>query len=126
MAKKAATRDFCVGYELGFDPSSSKSEELAGDNEAREKQATEIKEGIVAICREAGGRVIREDRHEQTYFENEGEEDEGEEIEEFEAKPSTDRCVGCHSAQTVDWSKAPVNNCFDCHKGHTLKFHNAE
>jgi len=48
----------------------------------------------------------------------------GDGIEEFEARPTTDRCISCHSAQEVDWSKTPANNCFDCHKGHTLKFHN--
>lgn len=43
--------------------------------------------------------------------------------EEFYTKPGTERCVSCHSPQDVDFSKVAVNNCFDCHKGHTLKFH---
>ena len=44
--------------------------------------------------------------------------------EEFYAKPTADRCVSCHDSKDVHWEKSPVNNCFDCHKGHTLKFHN--
>jgi len=47
----------------------------------------------------------------------------GDGIEEFDAKPTADRCISCHDSQNVDWEKTPVNNCFDCHKGHTLKFH---
>jgi hypothetical protein len=43
--------------------------------------------------------------------------------EEFYAKPGTERCISCHSDQDVDFSKVAVNNCFDCHQGHTLKFH---
>ncbi len=43
--------------------------------------------------------------------------------EEFYPQPGTERCIGCHSPQEVDFSKLPVKNCFDCHKGHTLKFH---
>ncbi len=43
--------------------------------------------------------------------------------EEFHVKPGTERCVGCHSPQEVDFSQIAVDNCFDCHKGHTLKFH---
>lgn len=43
--------------------------------------------------------------------------------EEFAAKPGSERCVGCHSPQEVDFSKLAVDNCFDCHQGHSLKFH---
>ena len=44
--------------------------------------------------------------------------------EEFYPKPGSDRCISCHSDQEVDFSKTPLNNCFDCHQGHTLKYHN--
>lgn len=47
----------------------------------------------------------------------------GDGVEEFQSKPATDSCIGCHSAQEVDFTKTSVKNCFDCHKGHTLKFH---
>ncbi|NIX57620.1 MAG: cytochrome C [candidate division Zixibacteria bacterium] len=43
--------------------------------------------------------------------------------EEFYPSPGSERCVGCHSPQEVDFAKVPVGNCYDCHKGHTLKFH---
>jgi len=43
--------------------------------------------------------------------------------EEFYPHPGSERCIGCHSPQEVDFSQLPVKNCFDCHKGHTLKFH---
>lgn len=44
--------------------------------------------------------------------------------EEFYPKPETERCISCHSDQEVSNSTVAVNNCFDCHQGHTLKFHN--
>ena len=47
----------------------------------------------------------------------------GDGVEEFHAKPGTEKCISCHSGQEVNFSKTPVNNCFDCHTGHTLKFH---
>lgn len=43
--------------------------------------------------------------------------------EEFSPKPGSGTCVGCHSPQDTDFSKLSVKNCFDCHDGHTLKFH---
>jgi len=43
---------------------------------------------------------------------------------EFSPKPTSDRCVGCHSRYEVDFSKLAVKSCFSCHHGHTLKFHN--
>jgi len=42
---------------------------------------------------------------------------------EFYKKPGTDRCVSCHSGLPTDYSKTVARNCFDCHNGHTLKFH---
>lgn len=42
---------------------------------------------------------------------------------EFYPSPGTEQCIGCHSAQDVDFEKLPLKNCYDCHKGHTLKFH---
>ncbi|GAB4377335.1 MAG: hypothetical protein Kow0042_24900 [Calditrichia bacterium] len=47
----------------------------------------------------------------------------GDGVEEFYPSPQTERCIACHSPQEVDFSALPVKNCFDCHKGHTLKFH---
>ena len=47
----------------------------------------------------------------------------GDGVESFEPKPSTEKCIGCHSGQQVDPQKAPGMTCFDCHNGHTLKFH---
>ena len=43
--------------------------------------------------------------------------------EEFYPRPGSERCISCHSDQEVDFSKTSLNNCFDCHQGHTLKFH---
>ena len=45
---------------------------------------------------------------------------------EFYPRPGSERCVGCHSPQEVDFTKLKVENCFDCHQGHTLKFHHEE
>ena len=42
---------------------------------------------------------------------------------EFESSPSTERCISCHSDQEVDFTKVKLQNCFDCHQGHSLKFH---
>jgi hypothetical protein len=50
----------------------------------------------------------------------------GDGIEEFSAKPASDHCISCHSDQEVDFSQAQWNSCFDCHQGHTLKFHSNE
>jgi hypothetical protein len=44
--------------------------------------------------------------------------------EQFSAKGNDDSCLGCHSSQEVDFNKSKVKSCFDCHEGHTLKFHN--
>ncbi len=46
--------------------------------------------------------------------------------EEFHVKPGSERCVSCHSDQEVDFSKTKLSNCFDCHQGHSLKFHQAQ
>ncbi len=46
--------------------------------------------------------------------------------EDFSARPGSERCIACHSGQDVDFSKTAVKNCFDCHKGHTLKFHTGD
>lgn len=43
--------------------------------------------------------------------------------QEFYVKPGADRCISCHGDYAVDFSKTKFNNCFDCHQGHTLKFH---
>jgi hypothetical protein len=50
----------------------------------------------------------------------------GDGIEEFYVEPGSDGCISCHSDQEVDFSQAQWNSCFDCHQGHTLKFHNNE
>lgn len=47
----------------------------------------------------------------------------GDGVEEFAAKPKSERCTACHSGQTVDFTKLQVKNCFTCHQGHSLKFH---
>ena len=44
--------------------------------------------------------------------------------EEFNAKGKDNGCLGCHSAMEVNFKKTKVKSCFDCHNGHTLKFHN--
>ena len=44
--------------------------------------------------------------------------------EEFYIKPASDNCMTCHSSEAVDFSTSTFNNCFDCHPGHTLTFHN--
>lgn len=43
---------------------------------------------------------------------------------EFYAKPTSLNCIGCHSANDVDFSKSEATSCFSCHDGHDLKFHN--
>lgn len=43
---------------------------------------------------------------------------------EFYPKPTSFNCIGCHSANEVDFSKTEATNCFSCHDGHDLKFHN--
>ncbi|HFE63334.1 hypothetical protein B1H10_05230 [candidate division KSB1 bacterium 4484_188] len=43
--------------------------------------------------------------------------------EEFYPQPGTERCIGCHSDYQIEPTQTTVKNCFDCHKGHTLKFH---
>jgi len=47
----------------------------------------------------------------------------GDGVERFEAKPGDGSCISCHSDYEVDWSKSKSKSCFDCHDGHTLKFH---
>lgn len=47
----------------------------------------------------------------------------GDGVEEFSSKPGSERCTACHSPQSVDFGQLPVKNCFDCHQGHSLKFH---
>ncbi len=42
---------------------------------------------------------------------------------EFYPKPGTQRCISCHPEYGFDASKTKASNCFDCHQGHTLKFH---
>ncbi len=46
--------------------------------------------------------------------------------EEFYPSPDSERCMSCHSDHEVDFEKSSLNGCFDCHQGHTLKFHNEE
>jgi len=43
--------------------------------------------------------------------------------ERFAAKPGDESCITCHSDYELDWDKLQVKSCFDCHQGHTLKFH---
>lgn len=47
----------------------------------------------------------------------------GDGVEEFAASPGSERCVSCHSDQEVDFTKCKLDNCFDCHQGHSLQFH---
>ena len=47
----------------------------------------------------------------------------GDGVDRFTAKPNDEACITCHSDYEVDWEKTKVKNCFDCHDGHTLKFH---
>jgi hypothetical protein len=44
--------------------------------------------------------------------------------ETFFAKGTDQRCSGCHAAQSDDLEKRKMKTCFECHDGHTLKFHN--
>ncbi|MFZ0391433.1 MAG: hypothetical protein WAN36_13320, partial [Calditrichia bacterium] len=46
--------------------------------------------------------------------------------ENFRVKPGSDICAGCHSAVAVDFSSVKADNCYDCHQGHSLKFHHTE
>jgi len=48
----------------------------------------------------------------------------GDGIEEFSAKGNDDKCSGCHAEQEISFEKSKMESCFDCHNGHTLKFHN--
>ncbi len=43
---------------------------------------------------------------------------------EFVVRPTTERCIACHSPKEVDFSNTEASSCFSCHNGHTLKFHN--
>ena len=43
--------------------------------------------------------------------------------ERFFPKPDSESCIACHSDQEVDWEESKHKSCFDCHDGHTLKFH---
>lgn len=45
-------------------------------------------------------------------------------IEEFSPKPTTERCLTCHTRQEVNFAKSEASSCFSCHNGHTLTFHN--
>jgi hypothetical protein len=44
--------------------------------------------------------------------------------EEFHPKGQDVGCQGCHAEQLVDFEKTKFSSCYDCHQGHTLKFHN--
>lgn len=44
--------------------------------------------------------------------------------ETFYPSGSDKRCGGCHAGQLVEFEKTKFESCFDCHDGHTLKFHN--
>jgi len=39
---------------------------------------------------------------------------------EFAAKPNSETCISCHDEQEAS---SQEKQCFDCHQGHTLKFH---
>ncbi len=43
--------------------------------------------------------------------------------QEFYPQPTTEKCLSCHTGVPVDARKGGNLNCFTCHKGHTLKFH---
>lgn len=43
--------------------------------------------------------------------------------ETFHAKGTDNTCGGCHSAQLVEFEQSFFKSCYDCHNGHTLKFH---
>ncbi|MBL1211817.1 MAG: hypothetical protein HND52_00550 [Ignavibacteriae bacterium] len=42
----------------------------------------------------------------------------------FYSQGSDATCGGCHAGQLVEFEKTKFNSCYDCHNGHTLKFHN--
>lgn len=44
--------------------------------------------------------------------------------EEFHPKGQDVGCQGCHAEQLVEFEKTKFSSCYDCHQGHTLKFHN--
>ena len=44
--------------------------------------------------------------------------------ETFHASGTDNTCGGCHSAQLVEFEQTVFKSCYDCHNGHTLKFHN--
>ena len=45
--------------------------------------------------------------------------------EEFHPTGSDEKCSGCHYEQTESMT-AEFDNCFVCHNGHSLKFHQEE
>lgn len=44
--------------------------------------------------------------------------------ETFYPKGTDERCGGCHAGQLVEFEETKFESCYDCHNGHTLKFHN--
>lgn len=44
--------------------------------------------------------------------------------ETFYVKGNDAQCSGCHAAQLESFENSKFKSCFDCHNGHTLKFHN--
>ena len=42
---------------------------------------------------------------------------------EFHPQPTTERCVGCHGGKEAACATAGITSCFECHGGHSLKFH---
>lgn len=49
----------------------------------------------------------------------------GDGIEAFKPQPTGEMCMGCHSGKQTDMVKIKARSCFDCHSGHTLKFHSS-
>ena len=47
----------------------------------------------------------------------------GDGVEEFAAKPNSETCESCHDEQYTDLTSDDEMQCFNCHQGHTLKFH---
>jgi hypothetical protein len=43
--------------------------------------------------------------------------------EDFNARPGNAQCRRCHGRQKIFPSQTCARSCFDCHDGHSLKFH---
>jgi len=113
VVRKTVGRTFFVDTHLGFGGTALWLDKLAGgDQEARQKRALEIKDGIIAICKEVGGKVVREDRDD--FVESDGE-------DEFEG---FDWCMVEVEFPSVDATQRAVENVRDSYDKYGVTIHN--